>query len=174
MNHIEGIYAGKEIWASSYDNGEFTDWLISPEMVRECNSEYITSDIKYVTGQSRKEIALAYYANSIITKNGKEQNHQPENDDSCNNEQNHFRPDYCVQISRNDVIKDHRRNKEAVDQPCHLLLDVVRKPAHTGQIKSKADQYEHGKLCVAGDNETIHDIDSQRTIYTSLYYRKHC
>lgn len=73
MERIDGIYVGKYIWASSYENGKFLDSIISLEMLEKCSCEYITSDIDSVEGKSRREIALAYYAYSIISRSRRKQ-----------------------------------------------------------------------------------------------------
>ncbi len=75
MSRINGIYAGNYIWASAFENNEFSDWIISSELPDGFNCEYITSDIASIQGKSSREKALAYYSYSLLTKIRNQQTH---------------------------------------------------------------------------------------------------
>lgn len=73
MYQIGGVYAGKHIWASSFNEGRFEDQEISYESVQKYGQDFVTSDRESITGRSQKEMALAYYAYKHIKSSRKSQ-----------------------------------------------------------------------------------------------------
>ena len=66
MYQLGGVYAGKHIWASSFNEGKFDDQEISCESVQNYAQDFVTSDRESIKGKSQKEMALAYYAYKYI------------------------------------------------------------------------------------------------------------
>ena len=62
MEQVGGMFAGRDIWVSSFNNGEYFDKQITLDNIQICGQDYITSEIEGVKGKSKKEVALAYYA----------------------------------------------------------------------------------------------------------------
>ena len=160
MDRIDGIYAGNIVWASKYDGGVFSDFIISLEIARNCNQAYITSDIDSLAGQTRIETALAYYAYSLVKKDRKKQNRIYEI--ICNGSTAELFVIEGFENKEADVIL-HQKEKMHVDESeeflaSKLLADMfLDKYPENKEIENACDAIKDYEYAVLTGDEDVND-----------------